>query len=140
VIREITERKHQLHRLTYLATRDELTGHLNRNSLRAELAEAIATAQSQERHCGFLVASIDRLAIINDSYGFDAADEVIVGGGRAPVAFAALHRRDRAHRRQQIRRHPQELHRDRHSPRGRRPPPGRRARRSGRHPRRARCR
>ena len=81
VIREITERKHQLHRLTYLATRDELTGHLNRNSLRAELAEAIATAQNQERHCGFLVASIDRLAIINDSYGFDAADEVIVAVG-----------------------------------------------------------
>jgi diguanylate cyclase (GGDEF)-like protein len=81
VVREITERKHQQHRLTYLATRDELTGHLNRNSLRAELAEAIATAQSQERHCGFLVASIDRLAVINDSYGFDAADEVIVGVG-----------------------------------------------------------
>lgn len=81
VVREITERKHQFHRLTYLATRDELTGHLNRNSLRAELAEAIAAAQAQERHCGFLVASIDRLAIINDSYGFDAADEVIVGVG-----------------------------------------------------------
>jgi diguanylate cyclase (GGDEF)-like protein len=81
VVREITERKHQFHRLTYLATRDELTGHLNRNSLRAELAEAIASAQAQERHCGFLVASIDRLAVINDSYGFDAADEVIVGVG-----------------------------------------------------------
>lgn len=81
VVREITERKHQLHRLNYLATRDELTGHLNRNSLRMELAEAIATAQAQERHCGFLVASIDRLAIINDSYGFDAADEVIVAVG-----------------------------------------------------------
>jgi diguanylate cyclase (GGDEF)-like protein len=81
VVREITERKHQIHRLTYLATRDELTGHLNRNSLRAELAEAIATAQAQERHCGFLVFSIDRLAIINDSYGFDTADEVIVAVG-----------------------------------------------------------
>jgi diguanylate cyclase (GGDEF)-like protein len=81
IVREITERKHQLHRLTYLATRDELTGHLNRNSLRAELAETIATAQSQERHCGFLVASIDRLAIINDSYGFDASDEVILAVG-----------------------------------------------------------
>lgn len=80
-MRDITERKHQYNRLTYLATRDELTGHLNRNSLRAELAEAIAAAQKQERHCGFLVASIDRLAMINDSYGFDAADEVIVAVG-----------------------------------------------------------
>jgi diguanylate cyclase (GGDEF)-like protein len=81
IVREITERKHESNRLTYLATRDELTGHLNRNSLRAELAEAIAAAQKEERHCGFLVASIDRLAIINDSYGFDTADEVIVAVG-----------------------------------------------------------
>lgn len=81
VVREITERKHEAQRLSYLATRDELTGHLNRNSLRAELAEAIASAQKEDRHCGFLVASIDRLAIINDSYGFDAADEVIVAVG-----------------------------------------------------------
>ena len=81
LMREFTERKHQINRLNYLATRDELTGHLNRNSLRAELAEAIAAAQKQERHCGFLVASIDRLAMINDSYGFDAADEVIVAVG-----------------------------------------------------------
>ena len=81
VMREITERKRESHRLTYLATRDELTGHLNRNSLRAELTQAIETAKKHERHCAFLVASIDRLAIINDSYGFDAADEVIVAVG-----------------------------------------------------------
>jgi len=81
LMREITERKHEEHRLNYLATRDELTGQLNRNSLRAELAEAITAAQKEEHHCAFLVASIDRLAIINDSYGFDAADEVIVAVG-----------------------------------------------------------
>ncbi|MGA7674782.1 MAG: bifunctional diguanylate cyclase/phosphodiesterase [Rhizomicrobium sp.] len=79
--REITERKREAQRLSYLATRDELTGHLNRNSLRAELAEAIERAKREERHCAFLVASIDRLAMINDSYGFDAADELIVAVG-----------------------------------------------------------
>ena len=81
VLREITEHKHEERRLTYLATRDELTGRLNRNSLREELSNAIATAQREERHCAFLVTSIDRLAMINDSYGFDAADEVIVAVG-----------------------------------------------------------
>ncbi|HEX2593918.1 MAG TPA: GGDEF and EAL domain-containing protein, partial [Rhizomicrobium sp.] len=34
-----------------------------------------------ERSCALLVASIDRLAMINDAYGFDAADEVIVAVG-----------------------------------------------------------
>ncbi|MDE1938764.1 MAG: GGDEF and EAL domain-containing protein [Alphaproteobacteria bacterium] len=81
VMREITERKRENQRLTYLATRDELTGHLNRNSLRAELSEAIESAKHEDRNCAFLVASIDRLAMINDSYGFDAADEVIVAVG-----------------------------------------------------------
>ena len=81
VMREITERKRESQRLSYLATRDELTGNLNRNSLRAELAEAIERAKREERHCAFLVASIDRLAMINDSYGFGAADEVIVAVG-----------------------------------------------------------
>jgi diguanylate cyclase (GGDEF)-like protein len=81
LMHEITERKREIQRLTYLATRDELTGHLNRNSLRAELAEAIERAKREERHCAFLVASIDRLAMINDSYGFDAADELIVAVG-----------------------------------------------------------
>ena len=81
MMREITERRRETQRLTYLATRDELTGQLNRNSLRAELSEAIDSANREERHCAFLVASIDRLAMINDSYGFDAADEVIVAVG-----------------------------------------------------------
>ncbi len=81
LIREITERRRESQRLKYLAMRDELTGHLNRNSLRAELAEAIDKAKAEERNCAFLVASIDRLAMINDNYGFDAADEVIVAVG-----------------------------------------------------------
>jgi diguanylate cyclase (GGDEF)-like protein len=81
VMREVTERRQESQRLRYLATRDELTGHLNRNSLRAELAQAIDRAKAEEHNCAFLVASIDRLAMINDTYGFDAADEVIVAVG-----------------------------------------------------------
>jgi diguanylate cyclase (GGDEF)-like protein len=81
MLRETTERAQEIQRLTYLATRDELTGHLNRNALRAELAVAIDKAKDENRHCAFLVASVDRLAIINDSFGFDAGEEVIVGVG-----------------------------------------------------------
>ncbi len=80
-MRITTEQHRETQRLTYLATRDELTGHLNRNALRAELSQAIDKARAEERHCAFLVASIDRLAMINDGYGFDAGDEVIVAAG-----------------------------------------------------------
>lgn len=81
VLRVTTEHQREIQRLTYLATRDELTGHLNRNVLRTELAQAIDRARAENRHCAFLVASIDRLAMINDGYGFDAGDEVIVAAG-----------------------------------------------------------
>jgi diguanylate cyclase (GGDEF)-like protein len=81
LMRDTTERVREVRRLTYLATRDELTGHLNRNALREELAGAIEKAKDENRTCAFLVASIDRLAMINDSFGFDAGDEVILGVG-----------------------------------------------------------
>ena len=79
ILRDTTERAREYQRLTYLANRDELTGHLNRNALRAELAQAIEKAKDESRHCAFIVASIDRLAMINDGFGFDAGEEVIVG-------------------------------------------------------------
>ena len=81
LMRDTTEKHRQVRRLTYLATRDELTGHLNRNALREELAQAIEAAKDENRNCAFLVASVDRLAMINDSFGFDAGDEVIMGVG-----------------------------------------------------------
>ena len=81
LIRDTTERTREVQRLKYLATRDELTGHLNRNSLREELSMAIDTAKAETRHCAFLVASVDRLAMINDGFGFDSGDEVIVAAG-----------------------------------------------------------
>jgi diguanylate cyclase (GGDEF)-like protein len=81
VMRDTTERTRQMQRLKYLATRDELTGHLNRNSLREELSLTIDSAKAEGRNCAFLVSSIDRLAMINDGFGFDAGDEVIVAVG-----------------------------------------------------------
>ncbi|HEY5337543.1 MAG TPA: bifunctional diguanylate cyclase/phosphodiesterase [Rhizomicrobium sp.] len=81
VLRIVTETKREAQRLTYLATRDELTGHLNRTSLRTELARVIDVVKSEQRTCAYLVASVDRLAMINEAYGFGAADEVIVAVG-----------------------------------------------------------
>ncbi len=81
ILRVVTERKREAQRLTYLATRDELTGHLNRTSLRSELARTIEAAKAGNRACAYLVASIDRLAMINEAYGFGAADEVILAVG-----------------------------------------------------------
>ena len=82
ILRAITEHKHALTRLTYLASYDELTGHLNRTRLREELTKVIARAASNESHCAYFVCGIDKLAVINETYGFDVADEVIVATGQ----------------------------------------------------------
>ena len=109
LMRETTEHSREMQRLKYLATRDELTGQLNRNALREELAGAIEIAKAESRHCAFLVASIDRLAMINDSFGIDAGEEVIVGVGERLAHSLARQRHHRPHRGQQIRRPFEEL-------------------------------
>ena len=82
VLRSITAQKRMLKRLTYLACFDELTGHLNRTRLRERLTSVITRAVSESRTCAYVVASIDKLAVINETYGFDVADEVIVAAGQ----------------------------------------------------------
>ncbi|HEY4266180.1 MAG TPA: bifunctional diguanylate cyclase/phosphodiesterase [Micropepsaceae bacterium] len=82
MVREITENRNALTRLSYLATSDELTGHLNRARLRDELTRVIGRSTADGRSCAFIVTAIDKLAVINETYGFDAADEVIVAAGQ----------------------------------------------------------
>ena len=82
MVRSITEQRNTLTRLSYLASCDELTGHLNRTRLREELTRVIGKATSENRSCAYLVAAIDKLAVINETYGFDCSDEVIVATGQ----------------------------------------------------------
>ena len=82
LLRLITEERANVTRLNYLATCDELTGHLNRTRLREELQKMIARVTTAKRSCAFVVAAIDKLAVINETYGFDAADEVIITTGQ----------------------------------------------------------
>jgi diguanylate cyclase (GGDEF)-like protein len=81
VLRRVTEQKNTVDRLTRLATYDELTGHMNRSRLREELSLAIEKAKAESGGCAYFVAAIDKLAVINETYGFDVADQVIVEAG-----------------------------------------------------------
>ncbi len=82
ILRIVTEQKTMLTRLSYLASCDELTGHLNRTRLCEELGRVIAKAKTEKRSCAYVVAAIDSLAVVNETYGFDIADEVIVATGQ----------------------------------------------------------
>jgi diguanylate cyclase (GGDEF)-like protein len=81
-VRVINERYERDRRLSYLARCDDLTGELNRNHLTEVLEKTLDEAVRFRSACGFLLIAIDNLARINESYGFDIADQVIGAVGK----------------------------------------------------------
>ncbi|WP_052351791.1 putative bifunctional diguanylate cyclase/phosphodiesterase [Deinococcus pimensis] len=64
-------------RLAYQARHDHLTGLLNRVSLRASLQHAIEVARQQGHLAAVLFVDLDRMKLVNDSYGHRVGDEVL---------------------------------------------------------------
>ena len=77
-LRRIDARFAREQRLNFLGTNDPLTGMMNRGRMTEALAEAIDSAQKSGTHCAFAIATINNLNLVNDAYGFDYANEVIV--------------------------------------------------------------
>jgi len=77
IVRVINERHAQEEHLAYLSQFDALTGEVNRWRLTAVLAQTLDEAVKFQQSCGFLLISIDNLGRVNESYGYDIADEVI---------------------------------------------------------------
>lgn len=82
VIRVVTERKAQEQRLEHLANYDELTGHFNKKRLREALDHMLAHTIRTGLPGAYLAVGIDKLAGINDVFGYEAADEVIIEVGQ----------------------------------------------------------
>jgi len=80
-MRDITAAKRAEARLRYLASYDELTGHLNRSRLRHALADCIEASGRAQISGAYVVVGIDHLSLINQTYGHDVADQVIVATG-----------------------------------------------------------
>lgn len=78
VLRAIDERHKRDAELVRLSTYDELTGLLNRVRLKEALTDAMIASQRGRQNSAFLIIAVDNLALINDAFGFDVADEVIV--------------------------------------------------------------
>jgi diguanylate cyclase (GGDEF)-like protein len=81
-VRVINERYERERELSYLARYDDLTGELNRHHLAEILEKTVEEATRFRSSCGFLLVAIDNLARINESYGFEIADQVIAAVGK----------------------------------------------------------
>lgn len=82
VLRLIDERRHRDERLVRLSTYDDLTGLLTRTRMKEALETTLDGSKTARHGSAFVLLAVDNLSLINDSYGFDIADEVIMGVGQ----------------------------------------------------------
>ena len=82
ILRLITGRKQHEILLEQRANYDELTGLYNKSRLREAVDHALAYGERYNVMGGFLSVGIDKMAMINDAYGRQTADSVIVGVAR----------------------------------------------------------
>lgn len=78
IVRINNERHARDEQLLKLSRHDPLIGELNRTHLLATLAEVIEESQRFRFACAFMLIGIDHLARINDAFGFDVADGVVL--------------------------------------------------------------
>lgn len=81
-LRIITARKQNEARLERVANYDELTGHFNKTRLREELDRALSFSRRFSMPGAFMVVGIDKLAMINNAYGYEVGDAVLVAIGQ----------------------------------------------------------
>jgi diguanylate cyclase (GGDEF)-like protein len=75
---EIVERRQAEERAHGLATRDPLTGLLNRRSLVERLEHSIAHAARHKQGLALLFLDMDRFKTINDTLGHDIGDSLLI--------------------------------------------------------------
>ena len=81
-VRRVDERHRREQHLNFMGNCDPQTGMMNRGRMTEALGEAIAVATKGNSQCAFAIAAISNLALVNEAYGFEIADEVIVAVGR----------------------------------------------------------
>ena len=82
VLRVITDRHWEEQRLMHRSDHDELTGQLNRIRLTEALSATIGRCDRNGKPFAFLMASVNNLDVINESFGFDTGDEVLSATAR----------------------------------------------------------
>lgn len=76
--RLVGEEESAREKLAHLAFHDELTGLPNREMFQDHLRLAIADAKRYRRKCAVLFSDLDRFKVVNDSFGHEAGDEVLI--------------------------------------------------------------
>ncbi|MDX1500728.1 MAG: EAL domain-containing protein [Thermoanaerobaculia bacterium] len=77
VFKDLSALRRVQRQIAHLATHDPLTGLINRREFEARLAEALESAQTEERVHALAHLDLDRFKVINDANGPSAGDQLI---------------------------------------------------------------
>lgn len=80
--RDVTEERRVREQVTYLAHHDPLTGLANRALFVQRLHETLETADASGEPVGLIYLDLDDFKIINDTFGHDAGDAVLIAAAR----------------------------------------------------------
>jgi diguanylate cyclase (GGDEF)-like protein len=82
VVRVVNEHFAEEQRALYRNDHDELTGQLNRIRLIEALGNVMDRRDPNQPTNAFLMVSVNNLAVLNETFGFDVGDEVIAATAR----------------------------------------------------------
>ncbi|MBF0302126.1 MAG: EAL domain-containing protein [Desulfamplus sp.] len=77
-LRDISDRKKSEETLIWRSTHDALTRMPNRVMIKDRLKSALARSIKIEKNIGLIVIDIDNFKLINDTYGHDAGDQLLI--------------------------------------------------------------
>lgn len=76
-MKDVSEAREMVKRMSYLATHDALTGLINRREFEVRLGQAITSARKGEAEHTLCYIDLDKFKIVNDSCGHHAGDELL---------------------------------------------------------------
>ncbi|HRS83599.1 MAG TPA: PAS domain S-box protein [Smithellaceae bacterium] len=82
IVRDVTDRKQREDKIQWMAYHDILTGLPNRALFYDRAAMVLAQAKRKQWRFGLMMLDLDRFKAVNDTYGHDAGDKLLVGVAR----------------------------------------------------------